>query len=72
MPCSSQLIIEMFSEIHRMETFDFLKSIIYSQILYCTFAICRREAMQSTFSKTYHWDFRKVVSLLADQAALTT
>ena len=33
MPCSSQIISEMLPEIHTMETFDFLKSIIHSQII---------------------------------------
>ena len=33
MPLSSQIISEMLSEIHTIEKFDFLKSIIPSQII---------------------------------------
>ena len=33
MPCSSGIISEMQAEIHTMEKFDFLKSIIHSQII---------------------------------------
>ena len=32
MPCSSQIISEMQPEIYNMEKFDFLKSLIHSQI----------------------------------------
>ena len=33
MPCSSRIISEMLPEIHTMENFDLLKSIIHSQII---------------------------------------
>ena len=33
MPCSSQIISEMLPEIYPAEKFDFLKSIIHSQII---------------------------------------
>ena len=33
MPCSSRIISEMLPKIHTMEKFDFLKSIIYSQMI---------------------------------------
>ena len=39
MPCSSRNISEMLSEIQTMEKFDFLKSIIHSQII--QFSVCR-------------------------------
>ena len=33
MPCSSRVISEMQLEIHAMEQFDFVKSIIHSQLI---------------------------------------
>ena len=33
MPCSARIISEMLPEIHTVEKFDFLKSMIYSQII---------------------------------------
>ena len=33
MPCSSQVISEVMPEIHTMEKFGFLKSMIYSKII---------------------------------------
>ena len=33
MPCSSQVISEVMPEIHTMEKFGFLKSVIYSKII---------------------------------------
>ena len=43
MPCSPQIISEMLPEIHTVEKFDFLRSIIYSQIIsFCL--MCAKEA----------------------------
>ena len=72
MPCSSQILSEVMPEIHTMEKFGFLRSMIYSKIisipvlksLFNGPGTARRVILYLFLDSTCLWKLSRLISLL--------